>query len=100
MPQDLSLRTKINQETACFPWSELLKHFASGNVIAIDGELDLVEIAEAMATDATAIIQPLLTDGKIAKVTDAQALEWLEQNHQVWTVVVKPWILVQQRLDK
>ncbi|MBC3862409.1 DUF2288 domain-containing protein [Undibacterium jejuense] len=97
MSEDLSLRTKINQETARFPWSELLKQFATGTVIAIDADLDLVDIAEAMATDNTTIIAPLLSQGKIAKVSDTQAQAWLEQNLMLWTVVVKPWILVQHR---
>jgi len=97
MSEELSLRNKINHETARFPWSELLKQFATGNVIAIDAELDLVDIAEAMATDNTALIAPLLNEGKIAKVSDAQAQDWLEQNLMLWTVVVKPWILVQHR---
>ncbi|MFZ6847914.1 DUF2288 domain-containing protein [Undibacterium sp. RuRC25W] len=100
MSSEQSLREKINQETAIFPWSELLKQFASGNVIAVDGELDLVEIAEAMATDNTAVIQPFVIAGKIAKVTDEQALSWLEQNLMVWTVVIKPWILVQHRVEQ
>jgi len=97
MSEELSLRNKINHETARFPWSELLKQFATGNVIAIDAGLDLVDIAEAMATDNTALIAPLLNEGKIAKVSDAQAQDWLEQNLMLWTVVVKPWILVQHR---
>ncbi|MFZ6862104.1 DUF2288 domain-containing protein [Undibacterium sp. Ji67W] len=99
MSEELSLRTKINQETAKFPWSELLKQFATGNVIAIDADLDLVDIAQAMATDNTAIIAPLLNAGKIAKVSDAQAQTWLEQNLMLWTVVVKPWILVQHNTE-
>ena len=97
MSPELSLRQKINQETAAFPWSELLKQFASGNVIAVDGALDLVDIAEAMAQDNTAVIEPLIVAGKIAKVSDEQASTWLEQNLLLWTVVVKPWILVQHR---
>ena len=97
MSPELSLRQKINQETATFPWSELLKQFASGNVIAVDGALDLVDIAEAIAQDNTAIIEPLIVSGKIAKVSDEQASAWLEQNLLLWTVVVKPWILVQHR---
>jgi len=100
MSSEPSLHTKINQETALFPWSELLKQFASGNVIAVDSSLDLVDIAQAMATDNTAIIAPLLNSAHIARVSDEKAREWLEQDQQLWTVVIKPWILVQLRLDE
>ncbi|MBC3877387.1 DUF2288 domain-containing protein [Undibacterium sp. FT79W] len=91
------LRTKINQETALFPWSELLKHFASGNVLAIAPDLDLVEIALHMANDNAAEIQSLLSTGRLYKVSDEQAKVWLENELELWTVVVKPWILVQHR---
>ncbi|WP_423709682.1 DUF2288 domain-containing protein [Undibacterium sp. WLX3042] len=91
------LRTKINQETARFPWSELLKHFASGNVLAIAPDLDLVEVAVHMANDNAAEIQTLLSAGRLYKVSDEQARAWLENDLQLWTVVVKPWILVQHR---
>jgi hypothetical protein len=29
------------------------------------------------------------------RVNDAQAMQWLAQDALLWTVVVKPWILVQ-----
>lgn len=91
------LRIKINQETARFPWSELLKHFASGNVLAVAPELDLVEVALHMANDHAAEIQTILSAGQLYKVSDEQAKVWLENDLELWTVVVKPWILVQHR---
>ncbi|MDE2428874.1 MAG: DUF2288 domain-containing protein [Burkholderiales bacterium] len=94
-----ALRSKINMETATFPWSELLRHFASGNVIAVQSGLDLVDVAAHMANDNATEIGALLAEGKISKVSDAQAQLWLEQDISLWTVVVKPWILVQQRLS-
>ncbi|MFZ6721848.1 DUF2288 domain-containing protein [Undibacterium sp. Ji49W] len=93
------LRTKINLETASFPWSELLRHFAGGTVLVVAGELDLVEVALHMAEDRAEQIAALLNSGQLARVSDAQASEWLEQDRQLWTVVVKPWILVQHRVD-
>ncbi|MFZ6771816.1 DUF2288 domain-containing protein [Undibacterium sp. SXout7W] len=93
------LRKKINLETATFPWSELLRHFATGNVIAVESTLDLVDVAVAMANDDANVVGQLLSSGKIAKVSDTQAQLWLEQDLNLWTVVVKPWVLVQQRLN-
>ncbi len=91
------LRTKINQETATYPWQELQRQFATGQVIAVASELDLVEVAAMMADDRASEFATLLQTGQVAKVSDSQAQLWLEQNAQLWTVVVKPWILVQQR---
>jgi hypothetical protein len=66
-------------------------------VLAIAPDLDLVEIALHMANDNAAEIQSLLSTGRLYKVSDEQAKVWLENELELWTVVVKPWILVQHR---
>lgn len=95
MNSDELLRTKINQETSRLPWSELLKHFASGTIIAVASELDLVEVAFQISSDNKALVEEWLSANSVAKVSDEQAKIWLETEAQLWTVVVKPWILVQ-----
>jgi hypothetical protein len=37
-----------------------------------------------------------MQNNQIALVSDQQALKWLEADVNVWAVVVKPWILVQE----
>lgn len=93
------LRSKINQETATLPWEELLRHFAGGNVLAVAQSMDLVDVALCMANDDAAQVGAWLADGRIARVSDAQAQSWLEQDARLWSVVVKPWVLVQLRLS-
>ena len=39
-----------------------------------------------------------LATQQVALVSDEQARDWLNRDAQVWAVVVKPWILVQDRL--
>ena len=34
---------------------------------------------------------------QLSQVLDEQAQQWLDKNAMLWTVVVKPWILVQER---
>jgi hypothetical protein len=34
---------------------------------------------------------------QLSQVVDEQAQQWLDNNAMLWTVVVKPWILVQER---
>ena len=91
------LRSKINLETACYPWSELLRHFATGSVFMVQPGLDLVEVALHMAEDHATEVAALLSQQQLSKVSDAQAQAWLEQDATLWTVVVKPWVLVQER---
>lgn len=90
------LRAKLNLETSQIAWKELLRFFASGTVIAVDAELDLVEVAIQISNDNKVRIEQWMSDGKVGKVSDEQAKEWLESDATLWTVVVKPWVLVQQ----
>ncbi|SDX31900.1 hypothetical protein SAMN05421644_10174 [Allochromatium warmingii] len=89
-------RARINQETARLPWRELQRLFAQGRVIAVAPELDLVELALRCARDDAPTIAANLEQGRLAPVSDAQARAWLAADAEVWAVVVKPWVLVQQ----
>jgi len=90
------LRDELNRQTAQMPWTELERWFASGGVIRVANELDLIDVAARIAADDKPSIQQWMAAGLIGKVMDNQAAVWLSQNSVLWTVVVKPWILVQQ----
>lgn len=90
------LRAKLNGETSRMQWKELLRFFASGTVIVVSEQLDMIEVAACIADDDKNAVAQWLAEGSIAKVSDAQASAWLETDAELWTVVVKPWILVQQ----
>ncbi len=94
--KDLELRDKVNRETARLPWTELLKHFAQGNVVWVANSLDLVDVAVRVSHDDKANISQWMNAGLLAKVSDQQAQEWLDANAQLWACVVSPFILVQQ----
>ena len=94
--EDLRLRAKLHGETATAPWRELLRFFAQGAVVAVAPGLDLVEVGLAMSQDRAALFQDWLAAGQVALVTDAQAKAWLTADAHLWTLVVKPWILVQE----
>lgn len=89
------LHDRLNRETARLHWHELLPHFASGNVVAIDARLDLIDVAVRMSLDEAAQIKQWMEDGLLERVSDAQASTWLKDDPALWTVIVKPWILVQ-----
>ena len=91
------LRLKLNRETARMHWHELLRHFASGLVVVVDDALDLIEVAVAFTEDDKTRVEKWMAARQVAKATDAQAEAWLSQNAQLWTVVVRPWILVQKQ---
>jgi hypothetical protein len=91
------LRAKINGETSRMAWSELQRFFAAGTVIAVDPALDLVDVAMRIANDDKQAVAAWMDAKKVGRVNDAQAAAWVETNTELWAVVVKPWILVQDK---
>lgn len=94
--QDQELRKRLNLETSRLPWREMLRHYAGGNVIGISSDLDLIEVAVCIARDDTAAVRGWMQSNRLAKVSDEQAAAWLEEDADLWAVVVKPWVLVQR----
>ena len=95
-PKEL-LYAKITLETAQIPWKELERYFAAGKIIAVDDKMDMIQVATLMASDDVEAISALLEKKQIEKVTDEQARIWSDSDALLWAVVVRPWILVQQR---
>lgn len=94
--QHALLRAKLNQETSQLQWTELLRHFAAGSVIAVSKDLDLIEVAARISNDDKASVAQWMAEHRVARVSDAQAAAWLDADTVLWAVVVSPWILVQQ----
>lgn len=90
------LRAKLNAETGQLSWGELQRYFARGVLIKLDGELDLVEVALAMAGDDQTAVQGWLASGKLAHASSADAQHWHARQSRFWAVVAAPWVLVQE----
>ena len=61
----------------------------------VAAELDLIDVGARIAADDKASVQDWMKAELLHRVSDAQAMQWLAQDALLWTVVVKPWILVQ-----
>lgn len=93
---DIALHDKLVRETARIAWSELQRYFATGAVIYVSDSLDLIDVAMRISNDDKAAVERWMLARQLGKVSDDQAREWLETDATVWSVVVNPWILVQQ----
>ena len=89
------LRAKLLGETARAPWKELQRFFAQGLIIQASDGVDMIDVAMTLAEDNSKGFEQFLTAEQAGVVSDEQALEWINSDATVWTVVVKPWILVQ-----
>lgn len=90
------LRAKLNAETGKLAWKELERHFARGVVIKVAGDLDLVDVALAVARDDKASVQAWLDRGSLAKADLDDAQAWHHQQSVFWAVVAAPWVLIQE----
>ncbi len=86
---------KINLETAKIAWQDLERFFAAGTVVYVSPELALIDVAYALSRDNSEQFKAWMDANKVAHVSDEQAIVWHESDASVWSVVVNPWILVQ-----
>lgn len=91
-----SLHDKLNAETAQVAWSELERHFARGATLTVGPELDLLQVAQALAQDDTERVTRWLAAGELERTTAEQAGRWAQQDATLWCVVVAPWVLVSE----
>jgi len=87
----------LHAETAAIDWKDLERFFARGNLLRVSSELDLIDAAVEMANDNKPVIEKWLGEGHLAGVSNEEALLWSKGESNLWSVIVLPWILVQQR---
>ena len=84
--------------TAQIEWKDLEPHFARGELLVVDSALDLVEVAQALIDDDSARVKVWMQNNQLSSASDQQAADWHERNPEtLWAVVIRPWVLVQER---
>lgn len=90
------LRQKLSLETGKLSWVELQRFFARGVVVVAGPELDLIEVAASFAEDNKAQIEKWIQQDQLARASDEHALKWQARHTDFWSVVVAPWVIVQE----
>jgi hypothetical protein len=91
------LYLKLFTETAQIEWSELQRFFARGVLLKVARDIDLVSVAEAVASDNTKQVTEWLSAGLLERVEPETAADLAARNPELWAVVVSPWVCVQER---
>ena len=94
---ELPLETRLNLETGRITWKELGFFFARGRILQVTGDLDLIEVASALANDRASQVSAWLDAQQVRILPDAVAKIWAADDHNLWAVVVAPWVVVQKR---
>ena len=96
MDQQDDLMARLNAETGRIRWSELEVFFAAGQLVAVSPSLDLLEVARAFGEDSAEQVREWMAAGQVEPVSDAKASDWQSRDAELWAVVVRPWVLVQE----
>lgn len=94
-----NLRTKLNVETAPMAWATLAPFFARGQLLRVASSLSLLDAAVAIAEDDADQVAQWQASDSLALVSDAEAQRWQAGDATLWAVVVRPFVLVQERDD-
>ncbi len=92
-----TLKAKLNLETARIPWEALQQHFAAGMLVNVSPKLDLVDVGFQLSQDNKTQFETWLANGDLQPVSDQQARIWYHQKANLWSLVIKPWVLVQDK---
>ena len=93
---DDELRAHLHGETSKLPWIDLQKHFARGVVFKVATGLDILDVAIVLSRDDKETLQKWIEEKKVVGAEIDDAKKWYESSASLWTVVVAPWILVQE----
>ena len=86
----------LHLETAKIPWVELQRFFAGGKLLLLDQGEDLIKVAATLIKNDVEKLQSLIDKGLIEYPSNEKAMEWVNEDAQLWALVLKPWVLVQE----
>jgi len=102
LQSDEELRAHLHGETSKLPWTELEKHFARGVVFKVAKGIDILDVALVIARDDKDTLKIWIDNKDVLAVEVEDAQKWHDTSASLWSVVVAPFILVQefeQKLD-
>ena len=93
----LDLQERLRKDICDIPWKDLLPHARRDAIIVVKDELDLSEVAVAIAEDNTASVKGWIGDRSISKPTAEQLTYWNSNpQKQFTTLIVQPFVIVKE----
>jgi hypothetical protein len=91
------LRRLLQNEVHRVDWRPLAPHAKRGGLVLVDAELDLVEVAVAVATDQSAAVQQWMEALQLRRPSEDQIRSWQNETEERFRVViVQPYVLAQR----
>lgn len=91
------LRAELAEAVDEAEWNWLAPHARRDSVIVVNANLDLLDVAVAIANDNVASVQHWIDESLIAKPSVAQLTDWnTNQTKRFNALIVQPYVLVQE----
>ena len=76
-------------------WDWLKPHVQRDAVVIVNEQLDLADVGVAIASDQTQAVTRWINEQLITKPTAEQLAHWSSENKQFTSLIVQPYVLVQ-----
>lgn len=91
------LRAELAEGLDEAEWNWLMPHAQRDSLILINPELDILDVAMAIANDDTAKVQRWISESLITKPSQVQISNWnQEQSKRFNALIIQPYVLVQE----
>ena len=95
-----NLQETLAKDVADITWKDLLPHAKRDAIIVIRDELELSEVAAAIAEDNTAMVQGWIGTQSISKPTSEQLTAWNQTpQKQFVALIVQPFVVVKEIIN-
>jgi hypothetical protein len=93
------LRAELTESLDEAEWEWLIPHVQRDAVIVVARELDLLDVAVAIANDNTSKVQIWIDEALLTKPSTTQIGEWnIERTKRFNTLILQPYVLVQEKI--
>ena len=92
------LHAELNGMIGPVQWEWLKPHVQRDAVVIVNPALDLATVGVAIATDNTQAVTRWITEQLIVKPNSAQLATWSSENKRLTSLIVQPYVLVQDTL--
>lgn len=92
-----NLKERLEKDVANISWKDLQPHARRDAVIIVTQNLELSEVAVAIAEDNTVSVKDWIGNSAIAKPTAEQLTDWNQQPEKQFTaLIVQPFVVVKE----
>ena len=90
------IKNQLLEELAEVEWSDLIPHAQRDAIILVSDSLNLIEVAEAIASDNVQLVQNWIATKLIEKPSQEQLSNWNSLPTSLFnTLIVQPFVLIQ-----